>query len=105
MQESFPALRTIEAGNPQYLQRCARCFLRGFCEQCPAQSWMEHGTLDTPVEYFCDVAHEAAMRLGLLNPGEKAWKVEGGRNRIPALAEKKDAYGTHPRISTATAET
>ncbi|NMB79293.1 MAG: radical SAM protein, partial [Methanomicrobiales archaeon] len=45
----FPELRTMKATSPDYLSRCARCFLKGLCEQCPAKSWMEHGTLDTPV--------------------------------------------------------
>ena len=26
------------ASNPEYLERCAVCFLAGFCEQCPAKS-------------------------------------------------------------------
>jgi sulfatase maturation enzyme AslB (radical SAM superfamily) len=34
--------------------------------QCPAKSWMEHGTLDTPVEYLCSVAHAQARHLGLI---------------------------------------
>ena len=32
----------------------------GLCEQCPAKSWSEHGTLDTPVEYHCEMAHAQA---------------------------------------------
>jgi hypothetical protein len=40
----------IRATNPEYLRRCALCFLHGLCEQCPAKSWAEHSTLDTPVE-------------------------------------------------------
>jgi radical SAM protein with 4Fe4S-binding SPASM domain len=72
----FPRLREMSAENPDYLARCARCFLKGLCEQCPAKSWMEHGTLDTPVDYMCQVAHAQALDLGLLKEGEKAWEVE-----------------------------
>lgn len=39
--EFFPRLRELRATNPEYLNRCARCFLKGLCEQCPAKSWQE----------------------------------------------------------------
>jgi len=41
----FPRLRNMRATHPDYLRRCARCFLKSLCEQCPARSWAEHGTL------------------------------------------------------------
>ena len=78
----FPAVREMKATNPDYLSRCARCFLKGLCETCPAKSWMEHGTLDTPVEYLCEVAHEQARDLGLILEGEKAWEVKDWEERI-----------------------
>jgi radical SAM protein with 4Fe4S-binding SPASM domain len=78
----FPRLREMSAKNPDYLARCARCFLKGLCEQCPAKSWMELGTLDTPVDYLCQVAHTKAMDLGLLLDREKAWEVENWRKRV-----------------------
>jgi MoaA/NifB/PqqE/SkfB family radical SAM enzyme len=82
--EFFPRLRELRATNPDYLARCARCFLKGLCEQCPAKSWAEHGTLDTPVEYLCQVAHAQARYLGLLAPGEDAWALapESRQERI-----------------------
>ncbi|MBN1939965.1 MAG: radical SAM protein, partial [Candidatus Aminicenantes bacterium] len=55
--DAFALFRDIKAENPEYLRRCAVCFLKGLCEQCPAKAWTEHGTLDTPVEYLCEVAH------------------------------------------------
>lgn len=69
----FKSLKDMKATNPEYLRRCAVCFLKGLCEQCPAKSWAEHGTLDTPVEYLCDVAHAQAYWLGWLKESEKAW--------------------------------
>lgn len=81
----FPRLREMRATNPDYLGRCARCFLKGLCEQCPAKSWTEHGTLDTPVEYLCQVAHAQARDLGLLQASERAWEVSDGRNRVERL--------------------
>ncbi len=75
LREFFPQVRQVRAGNPAYLQRCALCFLKGLCEQCPAKSWEENGTLDTPVEYLCQVAHVQAVYLGLLQEGEKSWEL------------------------------
>jgi radical SAM protein with 4Fe4S-binding SPASM domain len=85
----FPSLKKIVAGNRNYLARCARCFLKGLCEQCPAKSWAEHGTLDTPVEYLCAIAHEQARDLGLLRAGEKAWQVSDWHSRIDKMEEQK----------------
>ncbi len=79
--DSFATLRELRATNPEYLRRCAACVLHGFCEQCPAKSWAEHGTLDTPVEYLCEVAHAQARFLGWLNERRKGMES-------PKLAEK-----------------
>ncbi|MBI2440284.1 MAG: radical SAM protein [Lentisphaerae bacterium] len=81
-------VRGMRAANPEYLERCARCFLQGLCEQCPAKSWSEHGALDRPVEYLCQVAHAQAGHLGLLAAGEKAWKVKDWQARIRRLKEE-----------------
>jgi sulfatase maturation enzyme AslB (radical SAM superfamily) len=80
--EYFPRFRELRSTSTEYLQRCGRCFLKGLCEQCPAKSWMEHGTLDTPVEYLCAVAHAQARYLGLITDQENAWEVERWRERV-----------------------
>jgi radical SAM protein with 4Fe4S-binding SPASM domain len=90
LQNFFPGLKEIRATNPLYLERCSVCFLHGLCEQCPAKSWSEHGTLDTPVEYLCQVAHKQAEYLGLLSPGEKAWMVTDGEQRVKNLNKKEE---------------
>lgn len=82
MTRFFPKMREMKAENPDYLARCARCFIKGLCEQCPAKSWMEHGTLDTPVEYLCEMAHAQAYDLGLMQEGERAWEVKDWKERI-----------------------
>jgi radical SAM protein with 4Fe4S-binding SPASM domain len=78
----FPKVHEMKAADIDYLNRCARCFLKGLCEQCPAKSWMEHGTLDSPVKYFCEAAHAQARYLGLLNNGENAWEITDWKKRI-----------------------
>jgi len=84
--DQMVALRDMRSANPTYLERCARCFLKGLCEQCPAKSWAEHGNLDTPVDYFCEVAHAQAQFMGWLKPDERAWRVANWRERILHLA-------------------
>jgi MoaA/NifB/PqqE/SkfB family radical SAM enzyme len=88
--EFFPRLRETRVTNPEYLRRCAKCFLKGLCEQCPAKSWTENGTLDTPVEYLCDVAHAQARYLGLLGADEHAWDIERAtsRERVARFVEQ-----------------
>jgi radical SAM protein with 4Fe4S-binding SPASM domain len=86
----FARFREMRATNPEYLHRCAVCFLKGLCEQCPAKSWTEHGTLDTPVEYLCDIAHAQARFLGWLEDGEKGWEVCDGKERVRTLLNTPD---------------
>ncbi len=74
--EFFPQVRKKRSENPEYLRCCAVCFLKGLCEQCPAKSWEEHGTLDTPVDYLCQVVHTQAVYLGLLMEGENSWELK-----------------------------
>lgn len=85
--EFIPQLRQKQSNNKEFLERCGRCFLRGFCEQCPAKSWNEHGTLDQPVDYICQVAHEQAVYLGLLKKEEKAWQIKNWKPRLRKLTQ------------------
>jgi len=85
LREHIPKLRKMRSVNPDYLTRCARCFLRGLCEQCPAKSWSEHGVLDQPVEYWCQIAHEQARYLGLISDTERAWEVGDWKSRLGRL--------------------
>jgi len=89
MSHFFPEVREMKATHPDYLTRCARCFLKGLCEQCPGKSWTEHGTLDTPVEYLCEIAHAQARQLRFLEEGEMAWEVEDWKERIRKFSEGK----------------
>jgi radical SAM protein with 4Fe4S-binding SPASM domain len=80
--DSFARLAELHAANPDYLRRCAVCILKGLCEQCPAKSWAEHGNLDTPVEYLCEVAHAQARYLGWLDENAKGWEVGDRRSAV-----------------------
>lgn len=82
LRDVFPRLRELRAVNPDYLERCARCFLKSLCEQCPARSWSETGSLDTPIELLCSSTHAEARWLDLIGPQEYAWEVRDWRSRI-----------------------
>ncbi len=82
VRDFFPRLRDLRAVNQLYLQRCARCFLKGLCEQCPAKSWVETGSLDTPIDLLCSSTHEEARWLGLIAQEENAWEVRDWCSRI-----------------------
>jgi radical SAM protein with 4Fe4S-binding SPASM domain len=88
MQDVLARVRAMRASNAEYLRRCARCFLKGLCDQCPARSWNETGTLDTPIDFHCSIAHLQAQWLGLLRPGEHAWEIEDWRSRIGHVLKK-----------------
>lgn len=88
----FPSLRQLRASNPEYLSRCARCFLADMCGQCPGWSWAEHGTLDTPVDYLCQAAHAQARYLGLLAEEEMAWQVSDWSDRIAHLVRRTGVH-------------
>jgi radical SAM protein with 4Fe4S-binding SPASM domain len=81
--DHFAQLRELRATNPDYLRRCARCFLKGLCEQCPAKSWAKNGTLDTPEEYQCEGAHAWARYMGWLGENEHSWEITDWLERVP----------------------
>ena len=87
VENSRPRLREKVATHPDYLARCARCFLHGLCDSCPAASYAEHGRLDQPVDYFCQVTHAMACDLGLLAEGEQAWEVLDWKERVANLGK------------------
>ena len=42
---------------PEFLHKCNQCRLINLCYFCPANSYLETGRLDTPVDNFCENAH------------------------------------------------
>ncbi len=81
----FPKVREMKATDPQYLERCANCFLRSLCEQCPAISWMENRKIDGWIEYYCELTHAQARLIGLLQDGEMSWRVTDWNERVQLL--------------------
>jgi molybdenum cofactor biosynthesis enzyme MoaA len=88
----FSKLRDMRATNPEYLRSCAGCFLKGLCEQCPAKSWVEHGVLDAPISYLCEMAHAQARYLGWLGANEHGWEVMDWRERVSKQSSVRDGW-------------
>jgi radical SAM protein with 4Fe4S-binding SPASM domain len=44
--------------------KCTDCQIRQVCSTCAATSELEHGDAETPVDYFCEVAHLRALAVG-----------------------------------------
>lgn len=57
-------VRDMRSQRPEFLQKCRKCAIINLCLWCPAHAHLETGQLDSPVDYFCEVAHarEEALR-------------------------------------------
>jgi radical SAM protein with 4Fe4S-binding SPASM domain len=65
--ENFiPRIRSMQSGGKAYLDTCNCCPITDLCLWCPAHADLETGFLDSPVEYFCQVAHARARASGYL---------------------------------------
>jgi len=63
-QEFIPRVRDMRSNRKEFLEKCRKCELINLCLWCPAHSYLETGQLDTPVDYFCEVAHARCKMLG-----------------------------------------
>jgi radical SAM protein with 4Fe4S-binding SPASM domain len=56
-------VRDIRSSREEFVRKCRKCQIMNLCLWCPAHSQLETGELDTPVDYFCKVAHARAEWL------------------------------------------
>jgi len=56
-------VRDMRSNRKEFLDRCRKCAIINLCLWCPAHSYLETGELDTPIEYFCDVAKARANSI------------------------------------------
>ena len=59
-----PAVREMRSNSREFLNTCHGCPIVNLCMWCPANGYMESGSMDTPVDYFCRVAHARAEFFG-----------------------------------------
>ena len=62
-QNFVPKVRDMRSDRKEFLERCRVCPLINLCLWCPAHAYLESGSLDMPVDYFCEVAHARADSL------------------------------------------
>jgi radical SAM protein with 4Fe4S-binding SPASM domain len=60
--EFLPMVRGMES---RAENRCKGCGLISICTQCPGWSQVEHGDMETPVDFLCQVTHRRAEAFGL----------------------------------------
>jgi len=56
-QTFVPRVRGMRAKRREFLDNCLGCSIVNLCMWCPAHAHLEAGVMDTPIEYFCRVAH------------------------------------------------
>lgn len=59
----IPMVRDMRSERKEFLETCRVCPFVNLCMWCPAHAYLETGELDTPVDYFCEVAHARAKAL------------------------------------------
>lgn len=59
-QTFVPAVREMTSENKEFQDKCPVCPIINLCMMCPGHAHLETGAMDTPVEYFCRVAHARA---------------------------------------------
>ncbi|MDO8748853.1 MAG: radical SAM protein [Candidatus Omnitrophota bacterium] len=56
-------VRDMRSDKEKFLKRCRICPIINLCLWCPAHAHLETQEMDSPVEYFCAVAHARAKSL------------------------------------------
>ncbi len=70
----FPAVLCQVSDRKEFRERCCVCRLVNLCLWCPAQAALETGEPDSPIDFFCEIAH---ARLAALR------RARGEMERLP----------------------
>jgi radical SAM protein with 4Fe4S-binding SPASM domain len=60
-EESLFRIRTKKRTRPT---KCTNCRIQSLCGMCPVNGELENGDAESPVDFFCEVAHMRAIALG-----------------------------------------
>ena len=60
----IPQVREMRSKRREFLDKCLGCSIVNLCMWCPAYAHLETGAMDTPVDYFCRVAHARTELFG-----------------------------------------
>lgn len=66
--EYIPDVRSLQV---EQVSKCKSCAEKSLCAQCPAWSYLEHGDLESPIDYLCELSHlrAEAFRIGYTREG------------------------------------
>lgn len=59
----LPKINMAVSTKREFLYNCKRCTIVNLCLWCPAHAYLEKGTLDGPIDYFCKVANARRENL------------------------------------------
>jgi radical SAM protein with 4Fe4S-binding SPASM domain len=62
-EQHVPKVRDMRSPRREFLESCRKCALVNLCLWCPAHSYLETGEMDTPIDYFCQVARARAAAI------------------------------------------
>jgi len=67
--------------------KCVQCRIQSLCGMCPANGEMEHGDKESPVDFFCHVAHLRAQVIGAEIPAHGECEFCPGGSEHEAVVE------------------
>ena len=75
------ALLGVRSRKRTRFTKCVRCRIQSLCGMCPANAEMEHGDRESPVDFFCHIAHLRAQVIGAEVPAHGECEFcEGGHH-------------------------
>ena len=103
------ALLQVRSRKRTRITKCVHCRIQSLCGMCPANGELENGDKETPVDFFCHLAHLRAEVLGVDVPahGECEFCVGGAEHRALTESARKivskeidvDAWGSQQVFS------
>ncbi len=92
-------LRRVRAKKITRLTKCNACAIKSLCSMCPANGELDSGDPESPVDFFCHVAHLRAHALGFppLPHGECEYCPGGSRHA--ELMRDAGALGAPRQVS------
>ncbi|HVV15933.1 MAG TPA: radical SAM protein [Polyangia bacterium] len=95
-------LKTVRARPARRQTKCRDCRIRELCSSCAATAELENGDAETPVDYFCEVAHLRALAVGRTPPAHGACAFcAGGEGHAGVQAALADIQRRAPPEATA----
>jgi len=81
------ALLNVRSRKRTRFTKCVRCRIQSLCGMCPANAEMEHGDRESPVDFFCHIAHLRAQVIGAEVPSHGECEFCQGGQQHEAILE------------------